>query len=85
MSFLLHRRILKTYKYDNNVQTTDTIHLHGDLDTLSILLDSKNVLKADTTILCRLPYEQYFIYFYIFFSGAILRNQSRLNIHRHNF
>ena len=30
-------------------------------------------------------YEQYFIYFYIFFSAAILRNQSRLNIHRHNF
>ena len=28
MSFLLHRRILKTYKYDNNVQTPDTIHLH---------------------------------------------------------
>ena len=95
MSFLLHSSSRLPHSRNINMtiicrwqnQAEDTIHLHSQL--FSRHHSSRPILYVLESFqqnnFCKLLYEQYFIYFYIFFSGAILNIQSRLNIHRHNF
>ena len=94
MSFLLHSSSRLPHSRNINMtiicrwqnQAEHTIHLHSQLFRHHSSRPILYVLESfQQNNFCKLLYEQYFIYFYIFFSGAILNIQSRLNIHRHNF